>query len=71
VEKRKIIFPFLESNPDSLVANFIASSLQDYCLGRVNNEMEWMWKEVTVAWFELLSLCLSGGTEERKRRQSG
>jgi hypothetical protein len=30
-----------------------------YCLGRVNSEMEWMWKEMTVARFDLLTLHLS------------
>jgi hypothetical protein len=30
----------------------------------VNNELERMWKKVIVALFEVISQCLSGGTEE-------
>jgi hypothetical protein len=35
-------------------------------LGWVNNEPEWISKEPAVAWFELLTLRLSGRTEKRK-----
>jgi hypothetical protein len=35
----------------------------------VNNELDWTWKNVTVAQFEVLPLQVSGRTEENHNKQ--